>query len=174
MTSDSGQQSPDPMPEGRLTHRVACCLCRRPIPPAQDVFALDAEWQRRFPSMIGVLACEECVLEADWKCQDETGDYVPGHIPATGSSSGAEDFDSWSHLPEQGSQSAMAQRYPHSASEPVAKDHPRRGAARKSTSIVLAEQRTELMGLIDAWQTTRPSRARTVASGLSTRSPRNG
>ncbi len=122
--------------------------------------------------MVGVLACEECVLEADWKCRDETGRFVPGHIPATGQSSDSEDVDSWSHLPAQGSQISMVQRFPHAAVEPEA-DKPRRPVpARKSTSIVLAEQRTELMGLIDAWQTTRPSRPRAAASDSATRSGR--
>ena len=173
MTSDSGRQGQNSVPEGRPTVQLACCLCRRTIPPAQEVFALDAEWQRRFPSMVGVLACEECVLEADWKCHDETGDYVPGHIPATGHGSGDQDFDSWSHLPGQGSQAVMVQRFPAPALKQGAEGHPRRVAARDSRSIVLAEQRTELMGLIDAWQTTRPSRVRTGAPEPSTRTLRN-
>jgi len=44
------------MPATRL--RIACCLCRKPMPQAKDVYALDEEWQRRFPDMIGTLACE--------------------------------------------------------------------------------------------------------------------
>ena len=104
MTSYSGRPGQDPEPEGRPALQVACCLCRRVVPPAQEVLALDAEWQRRFPSMAGVLACEECVLEIEWKCQDEAGEYVPGHIPATGHGSQAQDVDSWSHLPAQGTQ----------------------------------------------------------------------
>jgi hypothetical protein len=174
MTSYSDQQGQDPVPAGRPTSQVVCCLCRRPIPPEQDVFATDAEWQRRFPAMVGVLACEECVLEAEWKCQDEVGEFVPGHIPATGHGAGDQDIDSWSHLPAQGSQATMVQHFPHEATDQGAESRPRQVAARKTTSIVLAEQRTELMGLIDAWQTARPSRPRTVTSEPSPRSPRNG
>lgn len=29
--------------------RINCCLCRKPIPKRQDVYALDDEWRRRFP-----------------------------------------------------------------------------------------------------------------------------
>ncbi|MCE0540320.1 hypothetical protein LWF15_32985 [Kineosporia rhizophila] len=117
--------------------------------------ALDAEWQRRFTSMVGVLACEECVLEAEWKCHDETGNYVSGHIPAAGLPPQTQDVDSWSHLLAQGSQVAMIKQFADPAPRPVAPSIPNRVAR-----VDLSEQRTELMGLIDAWQTTRPSRSR--------------
>ncbi|AGL15148.1 hypothetical protein L083_1638 [Actinoplanes sp. N902-109] len=29
---------------------LTCCLCRKPIPQNADVYALDHEWQRRYPA----------------------------------------------------------------------------------------------------------------------------
>jgi len=47
----------------RPRFRIACCLCGQPIPLQRDVYALDAEWQRRFPRMVGTLACGRCVVD---------------------------------------------------------------------------------------------------------------
>ena len=35
---------------------IACCLCGRTIPRASAAYALDGEWERRFPRMTGMLA----------------------------------------------------------------------------------------------------------------------
>ncbi|GAB3274714.1 hypothetical protein [Kineosporia babensis] len=158
MTDYSGRQDQDSSPEGSSVPRVTCCLCRRLIPPAQEVFALDPEWQRRFPAMVGVLACEECVLETEWQCQDETGEYVAGHIPARDLPAQAQDVDSWSHLPAQGSQTAMLQQHMNPDPQPTTAVP----SKLVTTRVGLTEQRTELMGLIDSWQTTRLSRSRTA------------
>ncbi|MEV4892781.1 hypothetical protein AB0K48_25710 [Nonomuraea sp. NPDC055795] len=48
----------------RLKFRLACCLCGKCIPLACDVYTLDAEWQRRFPQLIGTLACACAVSTA--------------------------------------------------------------------------------------------------------------
>lgn len=63
--------------------RLACCMCREPVPYHSDVYALDAEWQRRYPTMVGVLACQRCALDTNWSCRQRDGlTYVDGHIPA--------------------------------------------------------------------------------------------
>lgn len=46
----------------RPSFRLASCLCRKPIPQAKGVYALDAERQRRFPDMLGILACDRCAV----------------------------------------------------------------------------------------------------------------
>lgn len=58
---------------------LTCRLCRRLIPLAQDIYELDAEWQRRFPDMVGTLACHDRALRTDWTCT-RNGSYVDGHI----------------------------------------------------------------------------------------------
>ncbi|MYU01464.1 MULTISPECIES: hypothetical protein [unclassified Streptomyces] len=45
--------------------RLTCCRCRRLIPLAQDIYELDGEWQRRFPDMVGTLACHDCALRTN-------------------------------------------------------------------------------------------------------------
>lgn len=92
---------------------LACCLCRRPISPTHDVYALDAEWQRRYPHMAGVLACSRCALETSWSCEGRPGHYVDGHIEAA--KPDARDIDAWSHIEAQGTQKSMALLYPESA-----------------------------------------------------------
>ena len=62
--------------------RIRCCRCGKNIPLAQDIYELDAEWQRRFPDMVGTLACHPCALRTYWSCTDRNGSYVDGHIPA--------------------------------------------------------------------------------------------
>jgi hypothetical protein len=82
-----------------------CCLCRRTVPSGQDVHDLDAEWQRRFPSMVGTLACERCVNQTHWKCREsDSVPYPAGHVPAV---SGRQCFDAASHVRGYGTQRAM-------------------------------------------------------------------
>lgn len=161
MTSNSGRQGQDPVPDESPAPAVTCCLCQKPVPATEEVFALDAEWKRRFPAMVGVLACEECVLETEFRCQDETGNYVAGHIPASDLPPQEQDVDSWSHLPGQGSQVAMVQQYASSVPTQRAAEAPAPVIVRETSIVDLTQQRTDLMGLIDAWQTVRPLRSRT-------------
>lgn len=66
-----------------VAFRIRCCLCRKHIPLAGDVIALDGEWQRRYPNMHGTLACERCVIDYGWNCCTTTrGDFVDGHVAA--------------------------------------------------------------------------------------------
>lgn len=95
-----------------VAFRISCCLCRKNIPLAQDVFELDAEWQRRFPSMVGVLACARCALSTPWSCEKGGRKaYVEGHIPAARSNC----FDAWSHVGLEGTHRAMVVHFPESA-----------------------------------------------------------
>ena len=93
---------------------LRCCLCRKTVPQATGVYALDAEWQRRFPRMKGTLACENCAFgnaKWAWQCQEPgTRAYVTGHIPAAKAGC----FDSWSHVGPCGTQRSMLCLHPHS------------------------------------------------------------
>ncbi|WP_223874705.1 hypothetical protein [Salinispora oceanensis] len=64
--------------------RITCCLCRKPVPRKSDVYALDLEWQRRYPQMAGILACGTCAVSSTYffRCRRTHNDaYVPGHLP---------------------------------------------------------------------------------------------
>ncbi|WP_424862805.1 hypothetical protein [Streptomyces sp. MMS24-I29] len=95
-----------------MKFRIACCLCRKPIPLSQDIYALDQEWQRRFPAMRGVLACPACALHTPWKCEKPgSREYVDGHIAVPGADR-TTDFDAWSHVRANGTHEAMVLAYP--------------------------------------------------------------
>ncbi|WP_053084673.1 hypothetical protein [Streptomyces viridochromogenes] len=95
-----------------VAFRIDCCLCRKDIPLAGDVIALDAEWQRRYPNMRGTLACERCVIDYGWNCCTTTGGaFIDGHIAAP---EDVVDVDSWSHLLERGTHRALVMGHPRS------------------------------------------------------------
>ncbi|MFD9813299.1 hypothetical protein [Streptomyces sp. NPDC059080] len=95
-----------------VAFRIRCCLCRKNIPLAGDAIALDGEWQRRYPDMLGTLACERCVIDRGWNCCTTTqGGFVDGHVAAP---EDQVDVDSWSHHLERGIHRAMVVAYPHS------------------------------------------------------------
>ncbi|MFF2852954.1 hypothetical protein ACFVT5_42730 [Streptomyces sp. NPDC058001] len=74
--------------------RIRCCLCRKNIPLTGDVIALNGEWQRRYPDMLGTLACERCFIDCGWNfCTVTQGGFVAGHIAAPEDQA---DVDSWS------------------------------------------------------------------------------
>ncbi|MFE4335754.1 hypothetical protein ACFRQM_42145 [Streptomyces sp. NPDC056831] len=92
--------------------RLSCCLCLRLIPLAQDVHELDSEWHRRFPDMVGNLACTRCTLHTPWSCQKPgTRTYVDGHIPTARGNC----FDAWSHVGRRGTHRAMVLSCPEAA-----------------------------------------------------------
>ena len=95
-----------------VAFRIKCCLCRKNVPLAGDVIALDSEWQRRHPGMRGTLACERCPIVRGWNCCTTTrGAFVDGHVAAP---DGDNDIDSWSHLLGQGAHRAMVVAHPRS------------------------------------------------------------
>lgn len=97
----------------RPKFRIACCLCRKPIPLAADIYALDAEWQRRFPTMVGNLACPKCAaLRIQWRCRTHNGDPVEGHLPSLDK---PDCYDSVDHLVGEGTHVSMVENHPHSA-----------------------------------------------------------
>jgi hypothetical protein len=103
----------------RPSFRIVCCLCAKPIPKFQDVFALDAEWQRRFPKMNGTLACARCALhEHYWDCEKRGGGYVAGHIRAVDAEGAPKppdrDHDSWCHVGPSGTHMGMVLARPES------------------------------------------------------------
>jgi hypothetical protein len=86
-------------------------LCRKPIPQAKDVYALDAEWQRRFPDMLGILACGRCAVNTcPWSCHERGGTVVAGHRPAEGKNGYCN--DSYDHILDRGTHVAMVLAYP--------------------------------------------------------------
>ncbi|MGW7441277.1 hypothetical protein [Streptomyces sp. NPDC054849] len=91
---------------------IRCCLCAKNIPLAGDVVALDGEWQRRYPDMLGTLACERCVIDRGWNCCTTTeGSFVDGHVAAP---EDEVDVDSWSHQLARGTHRALVVSYPRS------------------------------------------------------------
>jgi hypothetical protein len=70
---------------------IIYCLCRKPIPQNSDVYALDPEWQRRYPQMVGTLACNTCAVSSTYffRCRNRRDDaYVPGHLQPGGRGEG--------------------------------------------------------------------------------------
>lgn len=100
----------------RPRFRITCCLCEKAIPQSSDVNALDEEWQRRFPKMVGILACNKCVLRSkqwDWSCQGRNGTCVDGHRPAANTRPNSAGFcDSWRHVEYFGTHVALVWLYP--------------------------------------------------------------
>lgn len=93
-----------------VAFRISCCLCRKNIPLTGDVFALDAEWQRRFPTMVGTLACRACALGTTWRCTSRDGSFVDGHVPVADRRC----FDAWNHVSCPGTHRGMVQAHPRS------------------------------------------------------------
>ncbi|MDJ0385019.1 hypothetical protein [Streptomyces sp. G-G2] len=93
-----------------VAFRISCCLCRKNIPPTGDVFALDAEWQRRFPAMVGTLACRACAMGTTWRCTSRDDSFVDGHIPVADRPC----FDAWNHLSSPGTHRGLVQEHPRS------------------------------------------------------------
>ncbi|MFI5823733.1 hypothetical protein ACIA8I_32295 [Streptomyces rishiriensis] len=104
-----------------VAFRFTCCLCRKNIPLARDVIALDDERQRRYPNMRGTLACERCVIDYGWNCG-----FVDGHVAAP-----EDEVDSWSHHLERGTHRAPMQCHPRSGLLQGAEAYLRSVATRK-------------------------------------------
>ncbi|KMS67242.1 hypothetical protein ACM01_43565 [Streptomyces viridochromogenes] len=131
-----------------MEHTVVCCECGKPIPLSQDIYALDGEWQRRFPSMNGTLACHDCAVGTQWSCQRPGGsEYVDGHIAASGRSQ-MQDFDSWSHILGNGTHRAMVIKYPGAGLRQGAEEYLRDAAQRRGVAPALAR---ELRAAISDW-----------------------
>lgn len=102
---DKPAQTATRSPEFRLT----CCLCRNPCPRRSDVYALDAEWRRRYPDMRGTLACRRCTFSNYWQCRTTTGELLPGHLPVHVDD---DHFDSWNHIEGSGTHIGMVLAHP--------------------------------------------------------------
>lgn len=82
--------------------RLTCCLCRRQIARGPDIYALDAEWRRRFPQMEGILACYKCTIDRNqWDCGKHPNWH--GSHPC---------LDGRSHIEDEGTQRAMVLLHP--------------------------------------------------------------
>ncbi|MFF1561754.1 hypothetical protein [Streptomyces sp. NPDC058279] len=124
--------------------RITCCLYRKEIPLARDV-VLDGEWQRRYPKMRGILACERCVIDYGWNCCTKTvGGFVDGHIAAP---QDQVDIDSWSHLLERGTYRALVALHPRSGLLQGAEPYLRSLASRKLSEPLAPRLRPAL----DEW-----------------------
>ncbi|MBP5904596.1 hypothetical protein [Streptomyces scabiei] len=129
-----------------VAFRISCCLCRKNIPLAGDVIALDGEWQRRYPNMHGTLSCERCVIDHGWNCCTTTeGGFIDGHVAAP---EGEVDCDSWSHHLERGTHRALVTLYPRSGLLQGAEPYLRSLANRKGT---LPDVAAMLRTVIQEW-----------------------
>lgn len=137
------------MPAPRL--RLTCCLCRKPIAYRTDVYALDAEWQRRYPQMVGTLACVNCAVgdkQYYFRCEQPDGTYVDGHLPPADGDD--EHFDAWSHVAAFGTQTALVYSHPWSAVQQGAEDWLRHAVQRPQLNN---EVRAGIQDALDRWQT---------------------
>jgi len=131
-----------------VAFRIKCCLCRKNIPLAGDVIALDAEWQRRYPAMHGTLACERCAIDYGWNCcTTAKGAFVDGHIAAP---EDEVDVDSISHQLERGTHRALVLTYPRSGLLQGAEPYLRWRAGHKDTDADVAAR---LGAALDEWDT---------------------
>ena len=129
--------------------RITCCLCGKPIPKTADIVALDDEWRRRFPQMVGILARNDCVFGIkNGSCRTLGGAFVPGHILAPGKTED-QDYDLWDHLQGFGTQTAMAYSYPWSAVRQGAEEWLRHVVRRPQLNSGV---RTELQDALDRWK----------------------
>ncbi|MEV7190056.1 hypothetical protein [Kitasatospora sp. NPDC093102] len=136
--------------------RIRCGLCSRPIALADDVWALDAEWQRRYPAMRGVLACQDCTLRKGWgTCEQPNGEFVEGHIPVQEDDPDRGDGDSWCHVLGYGTRKAMAMLYPRPGLLQAAEEYLRYTAQRSGVAPEVAER---LRALLAEWDGTPPGR----------------
>lgn len=119
-------------PEFRLT----CCKCRSTIRP-NSVYALDEEWHRRYPDMIGNLACRRCATGHYWRCRTTEGDLTPGHLPTTVDDN---HFDAWDHVPAWGSQVTMVMADPASGVVQGAREYIAHLAQRRQLHHATAER----------------------------------
>ncbi|WP_411152622.1 hypothetical protein [Streptomyces sp. A30] len=115
-----------------VAFRIRCCKCGKNIPLAQDIYELDQEWQRRFPSMTGTLACPRCALHTHWLCTNRDGSYVDGHIAAA-----PDCFDAWSHVSPPGTHRARVLSSPRSGLLQGAEAYLRSAATRKGTHAAM-------------------------------------
>lgn len=125
--------------------RIKCCRCGKNIPLAQDIYELDAEWQRRFPDMAGTLACHSCALRTYWSCTDRDGSYVDGHLPAD---IPVPCIDAWSHASHPGTHRYWVVKSPRSGLLQGAETYLRSAAARKGTHPEIAAM---LRAVIQEW-----------------------
>ncbi|MFD9271600.1 hypothetical protein ACFWB1_39210 [Streptomyces goshikiensis] len=140
-----------------VVFRISCCLCRKNIPLAGDVIALDGEWQRRYPDMLGTLACERCVIDYGWSCcTTSKGGFVDGHVAAPADEV---DTDSWSHHLDRGTHRALVAGHPRSGLLQGAELYLRWRAGHKDNPDVAAT----LGAALDEWDTAQRNGA---ASGL--------
>ncbi|MFD8621412.1 hypothetical protein [Streptomyces sp. NPDC059513] len=128
--------------------RIRCCRCDKNIPLTQDIYELDAEWQRRFPDMVGTLACHSCALRTYWSCTGRDGAYVDGHISPPCHYSAPDCIDSWSHVSPPGPHRHRVLESPHSGLLQGAEAYLRNVATRRGTS---RETTARLRTAIQEW-----------------------
>lgn len=116
--SDAQKSMPKPPP--RSAWRLTCCLCAKPIPPNDEVYALDREWRRRHPRIGGVLACSECALGNTHHFECSKTEPVLHVEPwgwrarRVGLRDGRPRCDAWHHIRAHGDQEALVAEFPQS------------------------------------------------------------
>ncbi|MFD8622091.1 hypothetical protein [Streptomyces sp. NPDC059513] len=120
--------------------RIRCCRCGQNIRLAQDIYELDAEWQRRFPDMVGTLACHDCALRTYWICTGPDGAYVDGQIPAPRHYSAPDCFDALSNVSAPGTARARVAMSPRSGLLQGAEAYLRSLATRRGVNLETAAE----------------------------------
>lgn len=102
------------------TWQLTCCLCAKPIPTKDEVYALDREWRRRHPKIVGVLACSECALgnKHYFDCSNtEPSLHVEPwgwRARRVGLRTGRPRCDAWHHIRAHGDREALVAEFPQS------------------------------------------------------------
>ena len=124
----------------RPDFRIACCLCRTPIPRSSDAYALDHEFLRRYPDMIGNIAGSCCAANSStyFRCRPADDASVPGHLPSV--RRGDKCFDSWHHIEGQGTHIAMVLSDPASGLAQGAEEHLLHVLSRKNVNSETAQR----------------------------------
>ncbi|MEV0733403.1 hypothetical protein [Polymorphospora sp. NPDC050346] len=133
----------------RPNFRIACCLCGKPVPLSSDAYLLDEEWQRRYPRMVGTLACGHCTVSDDyyWTCRTSGDAFVDGHRPSVRHPAG-NCHDSWNHIQAHGTHVAMVMSSPWSGLLQGAEEYLRHTSRRPGLNRDVAR---DLRAVIERW-----------------------
>ena len=107
-----------------LDWSLRCCLCRRPVPRADLVYALDGEWGRRYQGMRGRLSCRQCVTHYEFACGL---DLLTHPDPQLATQPLIDDpqmqCSSWHQVVDRGPLKAMLREYPTAAVQQGARQY---------------------------------------------------
>ncbi len=107
-----------------LDWSLRCCLCRRPVPRADLVYALDGEWGRRYHGLRGRLSCRQCVTNYEFACDLDLLSHLDPHLATEPPIDDPQlQCNSWRHIVDRGPLKAMLREYPTAAVQQGARQY---------------------------------------------------